>query len=252
VTFAPTDGSKVSSTTSFAADNIDKQYSIHLSDVRKSYRIGSADVEALRGVDLKIIPGSLVAVTGKSGAGKSTLLHIIGTLDRPSSGQVILNGVDVSTMHDQQASAFRNGSVGFVFQMNNLLNEFSAQENVMMPGLIAGAPRHLVADRAAKLLGAVGLSERMNHRPGELSGGEQQRVAIARALLMAPPILLADEPTGNLDQKTSHGIQDLLMHICRENSVTMLLVTHDPDLAKRLPDQVVMEDGRVISGGDVA
>lgn len=227
------------------------RFSIVLNEVRKAYRIGDADVEALRGVNLQVPAGHLVAVTGKSGAGKSTLLHIVGTLDRPSSGRVVLNDVDVSTMQDQQASLFRNASVGFVFQMNNLLNEFSALENVMMPGLIGGADRKLVADRGSRLLAAVGLKERMNHRPGELSGGEQQRVAIARALLMAPPILLADEPTGNLDQKTSHAIQDLLMQICLENNVTMLLVTHDPDLAKRLPHQVVMEDGRVISGGGI-
>ena len=130
--------------------------------------------------------------------------------------------------------------------MNNLLNEFSAIENVMLPGLIAGAARTQVDQRAKVLLQAVGLGHRMEHRPGELSGGEQQRVAIARALIMAPPILLADEPTGNLDQKTSHDIQDLLLKVCSENNVTMLLVTHDPDLARRLPNQVIMEDGRVI------
>ena len=219
------------------------------SEVRKSYRIGDQEVEALRGVNLVIPPGSLVAVTGKSGAGKSTLLHILGTLDRPTSGQVFLDGTDVSRMSDQQASHFRNASVGFVFQMNNLLHEFSAVENVMLPGLIAGAQRPKVRERAVKLLSAVGLAARLEHRPGELSGGEQQRVAIARALVMAPPILLADEPTGNLDQKTSLAIQELLMHICRENQVTMLLVTHDPDLARRMPMQVVMEDGRVVDGG---
>jgi lipoprotein-releasing system ATP-binding protein len=135
--------------------------------------------------------------------------------------------------------------------MNNLLNEFSAVENVMLPGLIAGAPKDMVADRAALLLKAVGLEKRLHHRPGELSGGEQQRVAIARALVMAPPILLADEPTGNLDQRTSVAIQELLMQVCLENKVTMLLVTHDLDLAKRLPNQVIMEDGRVISGGEI-
>jgi lipoprotein-releasing system ATP-binding protein len=217
--------------------------------VRKVYRIASEDVEALSGVDLAIPAGSVVAVTGKSGAGKSTLLHILGTLDRPTSGQVVLNGTDVSHFGDQAASQFRNTSVGFVFQMNNLLHEFSAQENVMLPGLIAGASRAVVADRAAKLLAAVGLGQRLQHRPGELSGGEQQRVAIARALVMAPPILLADEPTGNLDQKTSHAIQDLLLKICAENRVTMLLVTHDMDLARRMPAQVVMEDGKIVSGG---
>jgi lipoprotein-releasing system ATP-binding protein len=227
---------------------------IVLRDVRKVYRIAAQDVEALRGVTLQVKPGAITAVTGKSGAGKSTLLHIVGTLDRPSSGSVVLNGVDVSNMADQTASQFRNASVGFVFQMNNLLNEFSAVENVMLPGLIAGAPRPQVEQRARLLLDAVGLGQRTEHRPGELSGGEQQRVAIARALVMAPPILLADEPTGNLDQKTSHGIQDLLLQVCTENKVTMLLVTHDPDLARRLPNQVIMEDGRVIdtSGEGVA
>lgn len=217
-------------------------------NVKKTYRIADHEVEALRGVDLQIEPGSIVAVTGKSGAGKSTLLHILGTLDRPTSGQVILNGTDVSHMNDVEASSFRNLSVGFVFQMNSLLHEFSAAENVMLPGLIAGASRLKVAERAKRLLKAVGLGERMDHRPGELSGGEQQRVAIARALLMAPPILLADEPTGNLDHKTSLAIQELLMQICSENKVTMLLVTHDLDLAKRMPHQVVIDDGRVKDG----
>lgn len=219
---------------------------ILLRDVYKVYRIAAQDVEALRGVSLQVQAGAVTAVTGKSGAGKSTLLHIVGTLDRPTMGTVILNGVDVSNMVDQAASQFRNASVGFVFQMNNLLNEFSAIENVMLPGLIAGAGRAQVQYRAQILLKAVGLGHRLEHRPGELSGGEQQRVAIARALIMAPPILLADEPTGNLDQKTSHEIQDLLLKVCVENKVTMLLVTHDPDLARRLPNQVIMEDGRVI------
>ncbi len=218
--------------------------------VRKTYQIAEHQVEALRGVDLEVIPGSIVAVTGKSGAGKSTLMHILGTLDRPTSGQVILNGTDVSQFTDMEASRFRNSSVGFVFQMNSLLHEFSAMENVMLPGLISGAPKPQVAERAIRLLKAVGLGHRVDHRPGELSGGEQQRVAIARALLMAPPILLADEPTGNLDYKTSLSIQELLMQICSENKVTMLLVTHDLDLAKRMPMQVVIEDGRVMNGSD--
>lgn len=221
---------------------------IVLDDVRKVYMIANQKVEALRGVNLEVQSGSIVAVTGKSGAGKSTLLHILGTLDRPTSGRVILAGTDVSDMPDKAASHFRNATVGFVFQMNNLLNEFSAVENVMLPGLIAGAPRAMVEDRANALLDAVGLGQRTKHRPGELSGGEQQRVAIARALVMAPPILLADEPTGNLDQKTSFAIQELLMNICSQNNVTMLLVTHDLDLAKRMPRQVVMEDGRVVEG----
>ena len=221
-------------------------------DVRKAYRMAAQNVEALRGVDLQIATGRQVAIVGKSGAGKSTLLHILGTLDRPSSGSLVLSGTDVSNLPDQVVSQFRNATVGFVFQMNNLLNEFTAQENVMLPGLIAGATKGAVAERAFKLLESVGLGHRTDHRPGELSGGEQQRVAIARALLMAPPILLADEPTGNLDQKTSYAIQELLMQICVENNVTMLLVTHDPDLADRIPYRVVMEDGRVIEGGLVS
>ena len=222
---------------------------IKLVQVHKSYRIAEQNVVALDKVDLDISPGKIVALSGKSGAGKSTLLHIIGTLDKPTTGQVILNGTEVSGMDDRQISKFRNSTVGFVFQMNNLLNEFTALENVMLPGLISGAAKNSVAERAQVLLEAVGLGNRATHRPGELSGGEQQRVAIARALIMAPPILLADEPTGNLDQKTSAAIQELLISICQENNVTMMLVTHDPELAKRLPYQVVMEDGNIIEGG---
>ncbi len=220
-------------------------FSILTRDVHKAYQIGHESVFALKGVNLAVGRGAIVAVTGKSGAGKSTLLHILGTLDRPTSGQVILTGTDVSSMSDDVASNFRNRSVGFVFQMNNLLAEFSAVENVILPGLIAGGQKRVVEERAKVLLNAVGLGHRFKHRPGELSGGEQQRVAIARALIMAPPILLADEPTGNLDGKTSLAIQDLLIQVCLENKVTMLLVTHDLNLAKRLPAQVIMEDGRV-------
>lgn len=161
----------------------------------------------------------------------------------------MLNGTDVSTMPDKIASHFRNCTIGFVFQMNNLLPEFSALENVIMPGLIAGMKRAELQERGAGLLAAVGLAAREKHRPGELSGGEQQRVAIARALLMSPPILLADEPTGNLDQKTSDAVETLLLELCQRHNVTMLLVTHDQDLAKRLPYQMVMEDGVIVDYG---
>ncbi len=226
--------------------------SIEMSGVEKIYHIERQSVPALRGVDLQVGRGVIAGLVGKSGAGKSTMLHIIGTLDRPTRGVVRLNGTDVSKMDDYEASSFRNVSVGFVFQMNNLLGEFSALENVMMPGLIAGADRETIATRARSLLKDVGLGERVDHRPGELSGGEQQRVAIARALLMQPPILLADEPTGNLDQKTSHAIQDLLINICNAQNVTMILVTHDMELASRLPHQIVMEDGRIVEGGVVS
>lgn len=224
---------------------------VQLRGLSKVYTIESQKVEALKGINLNISRGMVAAITGKSGAGKSTLLHVIGTLDKPTSGHVFLNGTDVSRMPDKVSSSFRNCTVGFVFQMNNLLAEFSALENVMMPGLIAGSAKKVVRDRARHLLAAVGLSNRENHRPGELSGGEQQRVAIARALVMAPPILLADEPTGNLDQKTTFAVQDLLLQLCQEHGVTMLLVTHDLDLAQRLPYRIVMEDGVIIDNGGV-
>lgn len=221
---------------------------IELDKVYKTYVIGDQKVEALRGVDLKVKPGQVVAVTGRSGAGKSTLLHVIGTLDKPSDGRLVLNGADVSAVPDALASKFRNSTVGFVFQMNNLLNEFTALENVIMPGLIAGMKAEDAVPRAETLLKSVGLENRLQHRPGEMSGGEQQRVAIARALLMDPPIILADEPTGNLDVKTSEAVQELFLQLCEEFGTTMLLVTHDLKLAKKMPNHIVMEDGRVVEG----
>jgi lipoprotein-releasing system ATP-binding protein len=220
---------------------------IILRSIHKTYKLESQMVDAVRGVDLTIPKGSICSITGPSGSGKSTLLHIIGTLDRPTSGVLTINNTDVSGLSDQMLSSFRNCTIGFVFQMNNLLPEFTALENVMLPGMIAGLKDEPVRERASKLLAEVGLNHRNSHRPGELSGGEQQRVAIARALLMSPPILLADEPTGNLDKKTSSHIEELLMNLCRENNVTMLMVTHDPNLASRLPNAICMEDGKIIS-----
>lgn len=222
---------------------------IELQHVSKVYSIESQMVPALRDVSLSIPLGSILAIIGKSGAGKSTLLHIVGALDRASSGVVQFNGLDLSRMEDQIASNFRNSTVGFIFQMNNLLQEFSAVENVMMPGLIAGFSPTVTRQRAKEMLDSVGLSHRAEHRPGELSGGEQQRVAIARALFMSPPLLLADEPTGNLDNKTSRDIQELLLTLCKERNMTMLLVTHDLDLASRLPHRIVMDDGQVVDRG---
>lgn len=222
---------------------------IELQHVSKVYSIESQVVPALRDVSLSIPLGSILAIIGKSGAGKSTLLHIVGALDRASSGVVQFNGLDLSHMEDQIASNFRNSTVGFIFQMNNLLQEFSAVENVMMPGLIAGFSPTVTRQRAKEMLDSVGLSHRAEHRPGELSGGEQQRVAIARALFMSPPLLLADEPTGNLDNKTSRDIQELLLALCKERNMTMLLVTHDLDLASRLPHRIVMDDGQVVDRG---
>ena len=222
---------------------------IDLKAVHKRYQIQNNTVHALRGVDFKVPFGRRIAVTGKSGSGKSTLLHIISTLERPTSGAVRLGGKDYSNARDITLSHFRNRTIGFVFQMNNLLPEFSAIENVLMPGLIAQVDRKKLSDRARKLLAAVGLMERMSHRPGELSGGEQQRVAIAQALVLGPKILLADEPTGNLDERTSLEVQDLLLELSSSYEMTMILVTHDPDLAKRLPHQVVMHDGQIVEEG---
>jgi len=222
-------------------------YVITLKGVYKTYKLESLEVEALRGIDLKIPRGVISSIAGPSGSGKSTLLHIMGTLDRPTAGLVEINGTVVADLSDHLLSRFRNSSIGFVFQMNNLLSEFSAIENVMMPGIISGSQAEVVRARAQILLRSVGLAHRENHRPGELSGGEQQRVAIARALLMAPPLLLADEPTGNLDKKTSAHIEELLMGLCQEHGVTMLMVTHDPNLASRLPCAISMEDGKIIS-----
>lgn len=222
---------------------------IQLKNVHKTFQIANQRVDALRGVDLSMQKGQLVAVTGRSGSGKSTLLHVVGTLDTPSSGAVALNGKDVTNLSDKDASLFRNRTVGFVFQMNNLLPEFSAVENVIMPGLIAGISPNALRERAKALLTAVDLSHRLDHRPAELSGGEQQRVAIARALLMEPPILLCDEPTGNLDKKNGERVEEILMELSRRTQVTMLLVTHDAELAKRMPSQVVMEDGKIVDYG---
>jgi len=218
---------------------------IRLRDVSKVYKIETQEVHALVGVSLEVRRGQAVAITGRSGSGKSTLLHVVGLLDRVTTGQVAVNGTEVSDMPDQIASSFRNATIGFVFQANNLLPEFSTLENVMMPGLIAGGYKREVRLRAEELLQSVGLDHRMRHRPGELSGGEQQRVAIARALIMSPPIILADEPTGNLDKKTSETVQNMLLDLCSKHGVTMLLVTHDLSLAEKLPSLVVMEDGKI-------
>jgi lipoprotein-releasing system ATP-binding protein len=234
------------------ADLASSHAAIELKGVTKAFVIESQRVEALHDVNLRIARGSCVAVTGRSGAGKSTLLHIIGTLDRPTKGTVKIGGVDVSSLSDQDTSRFRNEKLGFVFQSSNLLPEFTALENVMMPGVIAGARGPKARERAADLLEAVGLGTRANHRPAELSGGEQQRVAIARALFMEPEVLLADEPTGNLDKNTSLAIQDLLIDLAARHKTTMILVTHDHQLAERMPERVIMEDGRVLSGTGVA
>jgi len=202
-------------------------------------------LEVLRGIDLNVYPGQILAIVGPSGAGKSTLLHCVGTLDLPTSGRIRLGSEELTTMSSSRLAAVRNRDIGFVFQFHHLLPEFTALENVMIPGLIQGRPRREMEKRAKALLEEVGLLVRATHRPGELSGGEQQRVAVARALALDPKLVLADEPTGNLDTATSDAIHDLFFQINREHGTTIIVVTHNPAFAERMPRVVRMRDGLV-------
>jgi lipoprotein-releasing system ATP-binding protein len=203
-------------------------------------------LEILKGADLTMAAGETLAVVGASGIGKSTLLHILGTLERPDGGQVCLEGKDIFAHNDERLAQMRNQRIGFVFQFHHLLPEFSALENTMMPAMIAGTDRKAAADQAEQILARVGLADRLHHRVGELSGGEQQRVALARALVLNPPLLLADEPTGNLDQKNSAQVHALLMELNAEFGMTVVVVTHNPDLAALLNRQVTIVEGRLV------
>jgi len=205
-------------------------------------------VRVLRGVDMRLHAGEVVALVGKSGAGKSTLLHLLGTLDDPTSGRVIFEGEDIFARDETALAEFRNSTVGFVFQSHYLLPEFSALENAMMPLLVRRASREEAAEAANAILLRVGLGARIDHKPGELSGGEQQRVALARALVTRPRLLLADEPTGNLDAKTAASIHELLLELNRELGTTSLVVTHNETLAHELPRCIEMRDGVVVPG----
>lgn len=203
-------------------------------------------VEALRGVSLDIARSEVVAIVGASGAGKSTLLQILGTLMPADSGRVEIAGVDTSTLSERQLAAFRNQHIGFVFQFHHLLPEFTAAENIMLPALIGGVDRKDAASKAAELLELVGLADRATHKPAELSGGEQQRVAIARALVTSPSVVLADEPTGNLDTSTRNQIHSLLMNIREQFGQTIVMVTHDMSLAEAVDRKIVMSDGQIL------
>lgn len=200
-------------------------------------------IEVLDGLDLTLASGEVVGILGASGAGKSTLLHIAGGLDRPSSGTVHYAGNDIFSLSEPDLAAFRNRSVGFVFQMHYLLAEFTCLENVMLPGIIAGGEKSQIRERAARLLEQVGLSERGDHRPGELSGGEQQRAAVARALVNRPSMVLADEPTGNLDEKTAVSVQDLFLELNETSGTTFLVVTHNREMASRFHRRFQLRDG---------
>ena len=212
----------------------------------KHFRLGGQTIKVLRGVDLDICSGEMVAIVGASGVGKSTLLHILGTLDAPTSGSIKFEGLELSRLSGRKLADFRNRHLGFVFQFHHLLPEFTALENTMMPGLVARLPRAKTESRATELLEEVGLSHRKNHRPGELSGGEQQRVALARALMLEPKLLLADEPTGNLDTAMSEEIHQLFFEMNARHGTTMLAVTHNAELAERMPKRLRMVDGIII------
>ncbi|MEM7139045.1 MAG: ABC transporter ATP-binding protein [Myxococcota bacterium] len=218
---------------------------VSVENVTKTFEHDGQSLEVLRGIDLAIESGEMLTIVGASGAGKSTLLHLIGTLDLPTHGKIHYEGRDVTELGASDLAEFRNRSIGFVFQFHHLLPEFTALENVMMPGLIQGGRRF--EDRARTLLDEVGLSHRLTHRPGELSGGEQQRVALARALLMEPKLVLADEPTGNLDSASSAAVHRLFFEINRRHQTTFLIVTHSRDFAAMMPREVVMRDGQIES-----
>jgi lipoprotein-releasing system ATP-binding protein len=219
---------------------------VEIRAVHKVYDHEGKRLEVLRGIDLAITRGEMVSIVGPSGAGKSTLLHLIGTLDMPTEGKVSIDGADVTRLSSSRVAELRNRTIGFVFQFHHLLPEFSAVENVMMPGLIHGRlPRGELRNRAEKLLREVGLEHRLEHRPSEMSGGEQQRVALARSLVLEPKLLLADEPTGNLDTVNSSAIHELFHELNRVHGTTMVIVTHNPELARSIPRVISMRDGRV-------
>lgn len=215
---------------------------IHIEQIHKRF----GNLEVLKGISLDVAPGEVVAIVGASGAGKTTLLQILGTLSRPDEGSVQIDGTDVFALDDKRLSHFRNDRIGFVFQFHHLLPEFTALENVCIPGLIGRRPRAAVEARARELLELMGLTDRLDHKPSELSGGEQQRVAIARALINAPAVLLADEPSGNLDTKTRAEIHRLFFSLRDQLGQTMLIVTHDEGLAAMCDRKILLSDGRIV------
>ena len=219
---------------------------IEVEGLTKRYQKGRHVVEVLRDVSLTIEPGERVAIIGPSGSGKSTFLHMVGLLDRPTAGSIRIGGRDIAKLSDRQRHPIRNRSVGFVFQSHNLLPGHTALGNVMIPVRLAGGGKRVAATRAQALLEAVGLADRAHHKPGELSGGEQQRVALARALVMQPGLLLADEPTGNLDPETAGGVFDLMLELNRQLGSTLVMVTHSRSLANRFSRVLSLEDRRFV------
>ncbi|MDO9559787.1 MAG: ABC transporter ATP-binding protein [Syntrophales bacterium] len=225
----------------------DRVIVIRISNLNKTFVKDGTRIDVLKDLNMDIGKGDSLAVVGVSGSGKSTLIHILGTLDRPTSGTILFEDQNVFLWPETKLAVFRNEKIGFVFQFNNLLPEFSSLENVMMPALIHGLGRHEAARRAELLLKDMGLHDRRTHKPGELSGGEQQRVAVARALIMEPELLLADEPTGNLDTETGARIGDLLVKLNKTKGITLVVVTHNAMLAKQMSRCIGLQDGKIVS-----
>ena len=221
---------------------------LELRGIKRVFRQGGVELAVLNGIDLALYPGQIVALVGPSGAGKSTMLHIAGLLERPSGGEVLIEGVACGNLSDDRRTLLRRRALGFVYQFHHLLPEFSALENVVLPQMIAGTARQAARERAAELLARVGLSARLSHRPARLSGGEQQRVALVRALANQPKVLLADEPTGNLDHDTAEGVIATLIEIVRASGLAALIATHNLDLARRCDRTVVLDGGKLRSG----
>ena len=222
---------------------------LRLDNVARTYAEGQGTLEIFRDVSLTLRQGEVVALVGPSGAGKSSLLHMAGLLEAPTAGDVIVSGAASSTLSDAERTRLRRDTIGFVYQAHRLLPEFNALENVMMPQLIAGKSRAAAEEEARRLLDVVGLSQRLTHRPAQLSGGEQQRVAIARALANHPRVLLADEPTGNLDPRTAASVFDALVKVVRQEKASALVATHNLDLAARMDRALVLHEGRLLDGG---
>ncbi|HVW72879.1 MAG TPA: ABC transporter ATP-binding protein [Rhizomicrobium sp.] len=221
---------------------------LRLEGVTRKYREGEGQLEVFSGLDLSLKAGEIVALVGQSGAGKSSLLHIAGLLEAPTSGEIVIDGMATSKLPDTERTRIRRNTIGFVYQAHHLLPEFDALENVALPQMIAGKSRGEAAAEATRLLGLMGLAQRLTHRPSQLSGGEQQRVAIARALANAPRILLADEPTGNLDPRTASGVFDTLISVTRSEGLAALIATHNFELASRMDRALLLHQGRLIEG----
>jgi lipoprotein-releasing system ATP-binding protein len=216
-----------------------------LTGIKRSYATGEGTLEVLKGVDLAVFPGEIVGLIGPSGSGKSSLLHAAGLLERPTEGRIVVGGRDCSRLSDNERTRIRLGSIGFVYQFHHLLAEFSALDNVALPQMMAGTPRAEARERAASLLGELGLAERVNHQPGQLSGGEQQRVAVARALANQPRVVLADEPTGNLDPATSGAVFQSLFDLARATGVALVIATHNMELASFMDRVFALRDGHL-------